>query len=97
MTKTSEHIREWQIQEAKNKLSEVVHRAQEDGPQTITVHGKRAAIVISAEDFDKLKKKPGRKSLFKLLRHSPMVGLKLDLYRVRDIGRHVPDFSDRDA
>lgn len=35
----------WQLQEAKNKLSEVIRRAREEGPQTITVRGEPAAVV----------------------------------------------------
>ena len=30
----------WSLQEAKAKFSEVVERAQTEGPQTVTVHGK---------------------------------------------------------
>ncbi|HMO96003.1 MAG TPA: type II toxin-antitoxin system Phd/YefM family antitoxin [Tepidiformaceae bacterium] len=37
----------WQLQEAKNKLSEVIRRAREEGPQTITVRGEEAAVVSS--------------------------------------------------
>ena len=29
----------WQVQEAKQRLSEVLRRAQADGPQIITRHG----------------------------------------------------------
>jgi len=40
----------WQLQEAKNKLSEVVRRAKKE-PQTITLHGAPAVVVVSAEDY----------------------------------------------
>jgi prevent-host-death family protein len=46
---------DWQLQEAKNRFSEVVKRARDDGPQTVTVHGQRAAVVLSARDYDALK------------------------------------------
>ena len=36
----------WQLQEAKNRLSEVVRKAQHEGPQTITLHGRDAAVVV---------------------------------------------------
>ncbi len=36
----------WPLQEAKAKFSELVRRAQTEGPQTVTVHG-QAAVVIS--------------------------------------------------
>ena len=46
---------DWQLQEAKNRFSEVVKLARDDGPQTVTVHGQRAAVVLSARDYDALK------------------------------------------
>ena len=42
------HAPWWQLQEAKNRLSEVVAAAQRDGPQTITKHGVPVAIVVPA-------------------------------------------------
>jgi antitoxin Phd len=38
----------WQVQEAKNRLSELIEKALEEGPQTITRHGKPVVIVSSA-------------------------------------------------
>ena len=38
----------WQLQEAKNKLSEVVDEAIREGPQVITGRGEEVAVVISA-------------------------------------------------
>ncbi len=43
--------RNWQLQEAKNRLSEVVRLAQSEGPQTITVRGAEAVVVVSVEDY----------------------------------------------
>lgn len=40
------HSSTWQLQEAKNRLSEVIHAAQSQGPQTITRHGVPVAMVI---------------------------------------------------
>jgi len=40
------HPSTWQLQEAKNRLSEVIHAAQSQGPQTITRHGEPVAMVI---------------------------------------------------
>ena len=42
------------MQDAKNRFSEVVKRARDEGPQTVTVHGQRAAVVVSAMEFDAL-------------------------------------------
>jgi prevent-host-death family protein len=45
---------EWQLQDAKNRFSELVQRARKNGPQIVTLRGERAAVVLSAEAFDAL-------------------------------------------
>jgi prevent-host-death family protein len=45
---------DWPLQDAKNRFSEVVQRARREGPQTITLRGERAAVVLSAADYDAL-------------------------------------------
>jgi prevent-host-death family protein len=45
---------DWPLQDAKNRFSEVVQRARREGPQTVTLRGERAAIVLSAADYDAL-------------------------------------------
>ena len=35
----------WPLQDAKNQFSEVVRRAQKEGPQTVTRHGRPVAVV----------------------------------------------------
>ena len=47
-------MQDWQLQDAKNRFSELVKKARDDGPQTVTVHGQRAAVVVSALEFDAL-------------------------------------------
>ena len=47
-------MRTWQLQEAKNKFSEVVAEAVNKGPQLITKRGTEAVIVVSYEEFQKL-------------------------------------------
>jgi antitoxin Phd len=41
----------WQIQQAKAHLSELIERAQREGPQIITRHGAERAVVLSVEDY----------------------------------------------
>ena len=43
----------WQLQEAKNQLSEVVCKAQSEGPQVITLHGNDANGILNATARDK--------------------------------------------
>jgi len=45
--------RRWQLQEAKNRLSEVVRLAQSEGPQTITVRGTDAVVVVSMDEYNR--------------------------------------------
>src|SRR6185437_203709 len=45
----------WSVQDAKNRFSEVVEAAREQ-PQTVTKHGKRAVVMVAAEEYDRLKK-----------------------------------------
>lgn len=45
---------DWPLQDAKNRLSEVVKRARREGPQTVTLRRERAAVVLSAADYDAL-------------------------------------------
>ena len=44
---------EWQLQDAKNRFSELVKRAQ-FAPQAVTVHGKPSAVVISFDEYRSL-------------------------------------------
>ena len=46
---------EWQLQDAKNHLSKVVQKARTEGPQTVTVRGERAVVILSADDYDALR------------------------------------------
>jgi prevent-host-death family protein len=45
---------DWQLQDAKNRFSELVQKARREGPQTVTLRGRRAAVVLSAEAYDAL-------------------------------------------
>ena len=75
----------WQLQEAKNRLSEVVREAREMGPQVITVRGTQAAVVLSAEEYRKLTAKKG--SLASFLQTSPWSAVEIDTSRSKDVGR----------
>jgi prevent-host-death family protein len=44
----------WQIQEAKNKLSELIDRAMAEGPQVITRHGIEVVVVVPYTGYKKL-------------------------------------------
>jgi antitoxin Phd len=44
-------VTKWQLQEAKNRLSEVVRKAREERPQGITLRGSDAAVVVAADEY----------------------------------------------
>jgi prevent-host-death family protein len=45
----------WLLQDAKARFSELVRRVHSDGPQHVTVHGRDAVVIISADEFRRLK------------------------------------------
>ena len=72
----------WQMQEAKARLSEVIKRAEVDGPQDITLHGRSVAVVLSRAAFERLSGQMA--SLADFMQASPLVGLDEDLVFERD-------------
>ena len=44
----------WQLQEAKQRFSEVVRQALEVGPQVVTRHARETVVVVSAKDYRRL-------------------------------------------
>jgi prevent-host-death family protein len=81
-------MRKWQLQDAKNRLSEVVRKASDEGPQVITLRGDDAVVVVAADEYARLVRK-NRGTLADFFRKSPLGGLPLDLARSRDAGRRV--------
>ena len=77
----------WQVQEAKARFSELMRGADEAGPQTITVRGRRAAVLLSANDYDRLRSQ--KPSLTALMRASPLAGIELTVDRDRTPPRDI--------
>ena len=75
----------WQIQEAKARFSEFVNRALQDGPQTVTRHGKPVAVLVPADEYRRLRTRG--KSLKALLAAAPLEGV--EIIRSRKPGRPV--------
>ena len=79
----------WQIQEAKNKFSEVVDKACEGDPQVITRRGAEVAVVISLAEYKRMS--APRQSLVEFLLNSPLAGSELDLVREQGPDREPLD------
>ena len=69
----------WQLQDAKNKFSEVVEEALKGEPQIITRRGCETAVVLSYENFKSLK--VCKHSLSTFFQKSPLSGIKLEIRR----------------
>lgn len=50
-THAAEPLPQWQLQEAKNRLSAVVKAAGQGQAQLVTVHGQAAAVVLSPQSY----------------------------------------------
>ena len=78
---------EWQLQEAKNGLSQLIKQAADGEAQVVTVHGKPTAVVVSAEEYARLTRRRGKLSA--ALLRPDLAAEDLDFARARDTGRDV--------
>ena len=78
----------WQLQDAINRLSEGVRKASDEGPQVITLRGDDAVVVVAADEYVRLTRKP-KSTLVDFFRKSPLGAVALDLTRSGDAGRRV--------
>jgi prevent-host-death family protein len=74
----------WQLQEAKQKFSELVQRALDDGPQVVTRRGEEVVVVVSAKEFRRLAR---RRLDFKQFLVSAPDLEQLDIRRPKDLAR----------
>ncbi len=79
----------WQLQEAKQRFSELVRRAEKDGPQVVTRHGEEVVVVVPAEEWRRMSGGGEKKMDFKeFLMSAPDLSV-LDLERPREMPRDV--------
>lgn len=76
----------WQLQDAKNRFSELVDDALKSGPQIVTRHGKNVVVVLAFDTFQTLTQ-PGNLSEFLL--NSPLAGSELHIERDSSLPRKV--------
>ncbi len=77
----------WQLQEAKNKFSELVEKAQHEGPQFVTKHGKESIVVLSVEEYKKIIKP--KSNLFQFIQTSPLSKKSISIERDKSPGRDI--------
>ena len=61
----------WPLQDAKAHFSELVRRVRSEGPQHVTVRGRDAVVIVSAEEFRRLKGERSGEALIAAMRASP--------------------------
>jgi prevent-host-death family protein len=69
----------WTVAEAKAKFSEVIDKAKTVGPQTINRNGRKAAVVVAAEEWERKTKRRG--NLAEFFAASPLRGSGLKIRR----------------
>ena len=70
----------WTVAEAKAKFSELLDKANSEGPQKITKHGRTTAVVVAAEEWHRKAERKG--NLAEFLATSPLRGAGLRLRRL---------------
>jgi prevent-host-death family protein len=68
----------WLLQDAKARFSELVRRVRSEGPQRVTVHGRDEVVVISAEEFRRLKGDLTGEALIAAMQASPHRDIDLE-------------------
>jgi prevent-host-death family protein len=71
----------WQLQDAKQQFSRLVHLARSEGPQVVTRHGKDVAVVLDINEYRRIRSDGGAFKRF--LREAPDFEV-LDLERSRE-------------
>jgi prevent-host-death family protein len=68
----------WRLQDAKARFSEVVRLARDSGPQRVTLHGRDAVVVVSAETWDRERQHHSGRRLIDALAASPLADVDLE-------------------
>jgi prevent-host-death family protein len=79
----------WIFQDAKARLSEVVRRARSEGPQHVTVHGRAGVVIVTEEEFRRLKATIGGAALVDAMQASPFREMEIEPSRTRAPVRDV--------
>jgi prevent-host-death family protein len=75
----------WTVADAKARLSEVIDRAQTEGPQRITKNGRPTAMVVSIDEWERKTKRKG--TLADFFANSPLRGAQLQIERDKELPR----------
>ncbi len=79
----------WLLQDAKARFSELVRRVRTEGPQHVSGHGRGEVVIISADEFRRLKGDPTGKTLVTAMQASSFRDVEIDPRRTRLPAREV--------
>jgi len=77
----------WTVAVAKARLSEVLDKARDEGPQFISRNGKTAVVVVGIDEWRKKTQRKG--TLVDFLMSSPLRGSDIEIERSEDEPRDV--------
>lgn len=77
----------WQIQDAKQRFSEVLRAAASGEPQIVTRHGKEVAVVIDIDEYRRLRGQSP--SFMAFLRADPIDDDNFEIERQSDLPRDI--------
>lgn len=83
----SRNTKAWTLADAKAHLSEVVDSALKKGPQVITRHGRKAVVVVAAEEWERKTQRQG--TLADFFAASPLRESGLEIERSEDGPRDI--------
>jgi prevent-host-death family protein len=78
----SQSTKTWTLADAKARLSQVVDNALTKGPQVITRHGRKAVVIVSAEEWERRTQRKG--TLADFFAASPLRDSGLEIERPQD-------------
>lgn len=65
----------WQLQEAKQRFSELIRSVETEGPQFVTKHGQEVAVVVDIAEYRRLR--GGGEDFKAFLRSAPDIELEI--------------------
>ncbi len=77
----------WAVADVKAHFNEVIDRALSEGPQIITRNGRKTAVVVSAEEWERKTKRTG--NLAEFFAASPLRGSGIKIERAKDGPREI--------
>ena len=80
----------WRLRDARQRLSRLIDSARTDGPQVVTRHGREVAVVLSIDDYRRLRGADGGDSLLEGAVDDAFADLLDEIVAGRAVPEHMP-------